>query len=307
MAAVTQRPVSPPWKPHLLMSWLSIFNHTGQLSDDSLKERGEKTARISFTALKLNYEAVRSKLPAGLEFYPLVRLRVLTHLLSKHSEEIKTLPSCTYTAHLIFWMVFWGTALRGLPTGTRWPCNACVPLLYCLYRNVIGTDCLKSLTTSTTSSAHGGLQHAFYPRGGGGVQASAFTHENDQHLQIRNRAIKKNRKAKSCVFIAENLVGKPLINQSYLDNKLTNVVACQREAVSLSKYNIYIKNWGWDGVNYSRNTSQLCYQLRWEILTPRRVCCSDFASLASGCMFDTWNRFAQLEEPAIHFSVSQRC
>lgn len=146
MAAVTQQPVSPQWKPHLLMSWLSIFNHIGRLSDDSLKAGGEDSENIIYSA-KLNYEAVGSKLPAGLEFYPRVSLRLLTHLLSKYSEEIKTLPSCTYTAHLIFWMV-WGAALRGLTTGTRWPCNACMPLLYCLYGNVIDTDCLKSRTTS---------------------------------------------------------------------------------------------------------------------------------------------------------------
>lgn len=69
----------------------------------------------------------------------------------------------------------------------------------------------------------------------GEVQTSAFTHDNDLHpqrgcctgLQIHNRAIKKNLKIKSCVFKAENLVGKPLLNQSYLDNKLINVVTCQ--------------------------------------------------------------------------------
>lgn len=133
----------------------------------------------------------------------------------------------------------WGAALRGLTTGTRWPCNACVPLLYCLYGNVIDMDCLKSLTTSEQhqpgqSYPHGGQQHTFYPQTGA-VQTSAFTHDNDLHpqrgcctgLQIHNRAIKKNLKIKSCVFKAENLVGKPLLNQSYLDNKLINVVTCQ--------------------------------------------------------------------------------
>lgn len=208
---------------------------------------------------KLNYEPIRSKLPAGFRFYPLVRLRLLTRLLSKYSKEIKTLPSCMYTAHLIFWMV-WGAALRSLTTGSRWPCNACVPLLYCLCRNVTDTECLKSPTTSEQHQSgqslliipHAGLQHRFYPQTG--VQTSAFTYDNYQHpqsgcctgLQIHNRAIKKHIKIKCCVFKVENLVGKPLINQSYLDYKLINVVTCQHGAVLLSKYNIHQKlRLGW--------------------------------------------------------------
>lgn len=220
-----------------------------------------------------------------------------------------------YTAHLIFWMV-WGAALRGLTTGTRWPCSACMPLLYCLFENVIDTDCRKSLTTS---EQHQSIQSLLIipswwaaahvlPTDGGCrclpllMTTNSFLTEVAAHDYRSTTA-----KIKSCVFKAENLVGKMLINQSYLDNKLINVVTVSLGLVC-SLNTKYIKNWGWDGVmNYPRNPFELCYQLRLQILTPRRVCCSNFASLASGCRLDTWNHFTQTEEPAIHFTVSQRC
>lgn len=305
MAAVTQQPVSPQWKPHLLMSWLSIFNHTGQLSDDSLKERGEDSKNIIYSA--------KTQL-RGRSIQIISRIRVLSpgQAASPHPPSIQTQrgnknPPILYVhSSLNFLDGFLRNSTKG-PSNWNQMALQCIRAFTLLfvqerYRHRLPKkpDNINNIFRSRWAAAR------VLPTDGG-VQTPAFTHENDQHLQIRNRAIKKNRKVKSCVFKAENLVGKSLINQSYLDNKLTNVATCQREAVLLSKYNIYIKNWGWNGVNYRRNTSQLCYQLRWEILTPRRVSCSDFASLASGCMFDTWNRFAQLEEPAIHFSVSQRC
>lgn len=84
----------------------------------------------------------------------------------------------------------WGAALRGLTTGTRWPCNACVPLLYCVYGNVIATERAWQHQSSTSwikaswSPPHGGLQHIHM--GGGAERMSAFTLDT---LRILKRVV----------------------------------------------------------------------------------------------------------------------
>lgn len=93
---------------------------------------------------------------------------------------------------------------------------------------------------------HGCLQHRFYPQTR--VRTSAFTHINDQNPWSLHTSTdpQQSHQEKSCVFQTENLVGKPLINQSYLDKTLNNVVTCQSGVVSLSKYNIHDKvRLGW--------------------------------------------------------------
>lgn len=87
----------------------------------------------------------------------------------------------------------WGAALRGLTTGTRWPCNACVPLLYCVYGNVIATDRWKSLTTSEQHQSDQSLlitpswwAAAHSQRGGGADRMSASTLDT---LRILKRVV----------------------------------------------------------------------------------------------------------------------
>lgn len=68
--------------------------------------RGEESGTEdsdSFTALKLNNEAVASKLSAGLEFCPLVRLHAHPSP-SIQTQQGKNTPLLDVDSSLIFWM-----------------------------------------------------------------------------------------------------------------------------------------------------------------------------------------------------------
>lgn len=155
------------------------------------------------------------KLPAGLRFLSPGQAET-SHPPSIQTQRGNKNTPLLYVHSSLNFLDGLGAALRGLTTGTRWPCNACVPLLYCVYGNVIATDCLKSLTTSEQYQSDQSLLIApswwAAAHSQRGEQTSAFTLDTLRILKrvvervYRSRTqptIRKNRKNKNVLFKEE--------------------------------------------------------------------------------------------------------